>query len=109
MADKRAVPRKSRPKPLATEIDPQIAEEIRRGRHQYFRNTIDVVVDHAIAYSRELERDDAAHRARLSSRWHKLFQAILDSAEAYHNQQGPITLADVDMHMRIRSLGDGND
>ena len=66
------------------------------------RGAIDGVVYEALAYDAETQRDDNAHRARMSKRIIGLRQAIEDAYEAMH--MGPIDDEELAMAKSIREL-----
>ncbi len=88
--------RKSRRERLAELSDAErdqlipLARKIRADRR---REAVEMVVDAALVYHAERERNDRAHRGRLRMREDALCRAIEDAAEAV--KTGPVTEDDL--------------
>ncbi len=78
-----------------------LEDRIRESNSRYRSSSLEYVVDAALAYYTEIERDDPAHKARLSQREETLRRAIKEAYEAMH--PGPITDLDLAWAMPIRN------
>jgi hypothetical protein len=82
----------------------ELYQEVMRSRAEWRKECIDRLVEDAILFRAEQDRDDGFHRARLSKREHYL----LDAAEELHKAMhpGPVTMTDIEWAKRLRALGD---
>ena len=86
---------------LFTPEEERLAWEIREERASYRDMMIESLVEHALAYAAERERNDPLHAARLSTRRRSLEQSVRHAAEAM-DAIGPVTRADIAKKLEMR-------